>query len=94
MKNSNVARKSAPSIKDRYEKELGQLPEIEPRPFRTTEAAGLVEPMRRLQRTVSRLTSAFMLLTTALVALGVADHWAAIQAALVGLDHWRQLWLH
>jgi hypothetical protein len=87
VKNTNLARRNVTSVKDRYEKELGQLPDVEPRPVRTTDAAALIEPLRRLQRTIGRLTSASIFLTIALVVLGVADHWTAVQAALIGLDH-------
>lgn len=92
MRSTNLAKNT--SIKDRYEKELGQLPDVEPRPLRGTDVTAVIESIGRLQRTTGRLTSAFVFLTMALVALAVADHWTAVRAALVGLDLWRQQWLH
>jgi hypothetical protein len=94
VRNSNLARKSDTNTKDRYEKELGQLPEVEARPFRAPDVAALIDRMRRLERTMGRLTSAFIFLTIVVVVLGVADHWPAVRAAFLGLDQWRQLWLH
>ena len=88
VKNSNLAGKSDTGTKDRYEKELGLLPEVQAHPFRSTEVIAVIDPMRRLERKMSRLTSAFILLTIVLVALGLADPWATIHAALDELAQW------
>ena len=93
MKGSNLAKKIDVSMRDRYEKDLGQLPDIEPPPVRTTDTAALIESMRCLQRTTRRLTAALIFLTAIVVALAVADHGSALQAWLLSPDHWPQQWL-